>query len=44
VQDVEEHLARLRAVTPEDVHRVAKDVLGGPRSLVAVGPFDELPG
>ena len=43
VQDVEEHLERLRSVTPEDVHRVAKAVLGGPRSLVAGGPFDELP-
>ena len=44
VPDVDEHLARLRAVTPDDVHRVARAVLGGPRSLVAVGPFDSLPG
>ena len=40
---VDEHLDRLRAVTPDDVHRVLRRVLGGPRALVAVGPFDELP-
>ena len=44
VQHVDEQLARLRAVTPDDVHRVARAVLGGRRSLVAVGPFDDLPG
>ncbi len=43
VPDVEEYLEKLRAVTVDDVHRVLRDVLGGPRSLVAVGPFDELP-
>ncbi len=44
VVDVDEHIARLRAVTPDDVRRVAAAVLGGPRSLVAVGPVDDLPG
>jgi predicted Zn-dependent peptidase len=38
---VEEQVERLRAVTPDDVHRVARSVLSGQRSLVAVGPFDE---
>ncbi|MGH9135697.1 MAG: M16 family metallopeptidase, partial [Acidimicrobiales bacterium] len=40
---VDEHIARLRAVTPDDVERVLRRVLGGPRSLAAVGPFDDLP-
>jgi predicted Zn-dependent peptidase len=44
VLEVDEHLDRLRAVTPDDVQRVARRVLAGPRSLVAVGPFDQLPG
>lgn len=44
VVDVDVHLDALRAVTVEDVNRVLRDVLGGPRALVAVGPFDELPG
>jgi predicted Zn-dependent peptidase len=43
VVDVDQHLARLHAVTPDDVHRVLRRILDGPRSLVAVGPFDELP-
>lgn len=36
-----EHLARLRAVTREDVHDVLRRVLEGPRSVAVVGPFDE---
>jgi predicted Zn-dependent peptidase len=44
VVTLEEHLARLRAVTVDDVARVLRRILDGPRSLVAVGPFDELPG
>jgi predicted Zn-dependent peptidase len=43
VESIEEHLERLRAVTPDDVHRVLRDVMGGDRSLTAVGPFDQLP-
>jgi len=43
VLSVDEHLARLRAVTVDDVARVLCRVLDGQRSLVAVGPFDALP-
>jgi len=41
VLSVDETVARLRAVTPADVHRVLEGVLGGPRALAAVGPFTE---
>jgi len=44
VLTLDEHLAKLRAVTPDDVARVLRRVLGGQRTLVAVGPFDDLPG
>jgi predicted Zn-dependent peptidase len=44
VLTLDEHLAKLRAVTPDDVARVLRRVLGGKRTLVAVGPFDDLPG
>jgi predicted Zn-dependent peptidase len=44
VLTLDEHLAKLRAVTPDDVARVLRRVLGGHRTLVAVGPFDDLPG
>jgi predicted Zn-dependent peptidase len=44
VLTLEEHLEALRAVQPDDVTRVLRRVLDAPRSLVAVGPFDELPG
>jgi predicted Zn-dependent peptidase len=37
---VDEHLARLRAVTRGDVARVLERVLAGPRTLAALGPFD----
>jgi predicted Zn-dependent peptidase len=37
---VDEQVERVRAVTVEDVHRVLRRVLTGPRSLAAVGPFD----
>jgi predicted Zn-dependent peptidase len=37
----EEYLAQLEALTGADVARVAARVLGGPRVLAAVGPFDE---
>ena len=36
---VEEHLARIRAVTPDDVHRVLRRVFGGAHTSVVVGPF-----
>lgn len=41
VTSVDDHLDRIAAVTLADVQRVAQRVLGGPRSLSAVGPFDE---
>jgi predicted Zn-dependent peptidase len=44
VLTLDEHLSHLRAVTTDDVARVLRRVLGSRRSLVAVGPFDDLPG
>ncbi|MFP4512209.1 MAG: M16 family metallopeptidase [Acidimicrobiales bacterium] len=41
VTSVDDHLDRIAAVTLDDVQRVAARVLGGPRTLAAVGPFDE---
>ena len=39
ITTIDEHVRRLRAVTVDDVARVLERVLGGPRALVAVGPF-----
>jgi predicted Zn-dependent peptidase len=36
---VEEHLRRYREVTTDDVHRVLRRVLAGPRSVSVVGPL-----
>jgi predicted Zn-dependent peptidase len=33
--------AEIAAVTREDISRVAEHILGGPRSLVVLGPFDD---
>jgi predicted Zn-dependent peptidase len=41
VPTIDELDEKLRAVTLADVDRVAQRVLGGPRVLAAVGPFDE---
>ena len=38
---VDEQVERIRAVTLEDCHAVMQRLLTGPRSLAAVGPFDE---
>jgi predicted Zn-dependent peptidase len=38
---VDELLARVDAVTPEQVRAVAAEVLAQPMSLAAIGPFDE---
>jgi predicted Zn-dependent peptidase len=38
---VDEVLARIDAVTPEDVAAVAAELLGRPRCLAVVGPFGE---
>ena len=35
---IDEHLARIRAVTVDDVDRVARRVLGGSRTVAIVGP------
>ncbi len=40
ITTIEEHLARLRSVTVDDVQRVLRRVLETPRALAAVGPFD----
>jgi predicted Zn-dependent peptidase len=41
ITTIDEHVARLRAVTPADVDRVLHAVLDGPRVLAAVGPFED---
>jgi predicted Zn-dependent peptidase len=41
VTSVDQHLERVAAVSLDDVQRVAARILGGPRTLAAVGPFDE---
>jgi len=38
---VDEQIEQLRSVTVDDAHEVMRRVLSGPRSLAAVGPFDE---
>jgi predicted Zn-dependent peptidase len=38
---IDEHVARIRAVTADDVRRVATRVFTSPRSISAIGPFDE---
>jgi predicted Zn-dependent peptidase len=38
--DLDESLARIRAVTADDVQALAVDLAGRPRSLAVVGPFD----
>jgi predicted Zn-dependent peptidase len=42
---IEEHLARIRALTLDDVHRVLARVFGSERALVVVGPLgdDDVP-
>jgi predicted Zn-dependent peptidase len=40
ITTIDEHVARLRAVTRADVDRVLHRVLDGPRVLAAVGPFE----
>ncbi|HSL56217.1 MAG TPA: pitrilysin family protein [Acidimicrobiales bacterium] len=36
---IDEQVARIGEVTTDDVHRVVRRVLGGPRSVAAVGPI-----
>ena len=41
VLEVDDLTERIMAVTRDDIATVAKEVLGGPRVLAVVGPFDE---
>jgi predicted Zn-dependent peptidase len=41
VVSIEEHLSRIRAVTKDDVARVFDRIFTAPRTVAAVGPFDE---
>jgi predicted Zn-dependent peptidase len=41
VVPVDEQLAHIRAVTGDDVARVAADVFGGQRTLAVIGPVDD---
>jgi predicted Zn-dependent peptidase len=41
VVSIEEHLSRIRAVTRDEVTAVLRRVFTGPRTVAAVGPFDE---
>jgi len=38
---VDELLSRVDAVTVDDVHEIASELLGGRRSLAVIGPFDD---
>ena len=40
VLEIDEVLARVEAVTLEDVRTVASEIASGPRLLSVVGPFD----
>ena len=37
---VGEVLARIDAVTPEEIRSVARDIIGGPKVLTLIGPYD----
>jgi len=39
--DIEESLARVRAVTREDVRSLARELADRPRTITVVGPFDQ---
>jgi predicted Zn-dependent peptidase len=41
VMSMDELVERTAAVTAADIKRVVERVVGGPRSLAVVGPFDE---
>ncbi|MGD0882873.1 MAG: pitrilysin family protein [Acidimicrobiales bacterium] len=41
VLSVDEVLSRVEALTAEDIHRAALDLVASPRTLSVVGPFDE---
>ena len=37
---VDEVLSRIDAVTPEEIRSVARDIIGGPKVLTLIGPYD----
>ena len=39
--DIDESLARVRAVTREDVRALARELADRPRTVTVVGPFDQ---
>jgi predicted Zn-dependent peptidase len=41
LEPVEEILAAIEAVTHDDIRAVASEVLGRPKALAVVGPFDD---
>jgi predicted Zn-dependent peptidase len=41
LEPVDEILASIEAVTHDDVRRVAAKILGRPKVLAVVGPFDD---
>ncbi len=41
IQTVDDVIAKVDAVTPDDVREVAREVLGGDMGLAVIGPFDE---
>ncbi|MGR0162027.1 M16 family metallopeptidase [Paenarthrobacter nitroguajacolicus] len=40
-QDIDETLARIKAVTVEDVQELARELAAAPRTITVVGPFEE---
>ncbi|KUM40541.1 pitrilysin family protein [Arthrobacter sp. EpRS71] len=40
-QDIDETLARIKAVTVEDVQDLARELAAAPRTITVVGPFEE---
>ncbi|MGH9278054.1 MAG: insulinase family protein, partial [Acidimicrobiales bacterium] len=41
VMSLQELIERTEAVTADDIQRVTQTILGGPRTLAVIGPFDE---
>jgi predicted Zn-dependent peptidase len=41
LEPVDEILARIDAVTPDDVHEIANKILSRPKALAVVGPYDD---
>jgi predicted Zn-dependent peptidase len=41
VPAIDDVLARVEALTSEDIHEAARHLVASPRTLSVVGPFDE---